>query len=146
MKYYIWIILIILYIISPRDLITPSFIDDLVALAMMAYLMYKKRKTLQNRSRKDNKQYSQKHEKQKSHEKEENTRTDEHMTVSDAYKVLGVRPDAPVDMIRKAYKEKIVKNHPDKVSHLSTELQEKARQLTVIINRAYELIKKERNF
>ena len=148
-KYYIWIILLIIYIISPRDLITPSLVDDLAAFIVMAYLLYQNRKKSKTAAHSDNSQYSQSgqsNQEEQKNEKREYKRADNHMTLSDAYKILEVSPETPSDVIKKAYREKIAKNHPDKVSHLSVELQEKARQLTVTINKAYELIKKERKF
>ena len=42
----------------------------------------------------------------------------------------------------KAYKDKMTKSHPDKVSHLSKALQDKAQELTLELNAAYDLIKK----
>ncbi len=44
----------------------------------------------------------------------------------------------------KAYKNKMTKSHPDKVSHLSEELQEKARELTLRINQAIDIIKQHK--
>jgi len=35
----------------------------------------------------------------------------------------------------------MTKSHPDKVAHLGEELQEKARELAVEINKAYNIIK-----
>jgi DnaJ-domain-containing protein 1 len=47
-----------------------------------------------------------------------------------------------MDEISRAYKEKMIKSHPDKVSHLSKELQEKAKELTMELNAAIDLIKR----
>ena len=147
-KYYLWLIVLILYIISPRDLLTPSLIDDLVALAALVYLTYKNRKKSQSTYRYEENQYSQtdSNKRQSGEQRKQNTRHGyENMTLHDAYKILGIDSTASLEEIKKAYKDKIIKNHPDKVSHLSVELQEKARQLTVEINRAYELIKEKHN-
>jgi DnaJ-domain-containing protein 1 len=43
--------------------------------------------------------------------------------------------------VQKAYKDKMAKSHPDKVAHLSEELQKKAKELTLEINKAYNIIK-----
>ncbi len=59
--------------------------------------------------------------------------------------MLGVDPNASWEEINKAYKEKISKSHPDKVSHLSEELQEKARELTLKLNQALDIIKRSRS-
>jgi DnaJ like chaperone protein len=54
---------------------------------------------------------------------------------------LGLNPDASWEEAQKAYKEKIVKSHPDKVAHLSEELQKKAKGLTLQLNKAIDIIK-----
>ena len=51
---------------------------------------------------------------------------------------------ASLEDVNKAYREKMTKCHPDKVSHLSEELQEKARELALDLNQAYDLIKKHK--
>jgi len=64
------------------------------------------------------------------------------LTMKEACKTLGIGPNASLDEISRAYKEKMRMSHPDKVSHLSEELQEKAKELTLKLNEAYDLIKK----
>ena len=64
------------------------------------------------------------------------------MSLEEAYKLLNVNPDAPWGEVQSAYKERMAMSHPDKVSHLGEELQEKARELTVEINKAYNIIKR----
>ena len=64
--------------------------------------------------------------------------------MEEAYKKLGVRPGSSMDEIARAYKEKMKMSHPDKVTHLSEELQDKAKELTLKLNEAYELIKKNK--
>jgi|Deesub1362A_J573_1020465.scaffolds.fasta_scaffold03075_6 uncharacterized membrane protein YkvA (DUF1232 family) len=124
--FYIWILLLTIYIISPVDALPPSLLDDLVVLAILVYLIYKN---------------SRKHP-HEGHTFREEATTDENLTFDDACRVLGIRPDAPAEEIKRAYREKIAMNHPDKVSHLSRELQEKAKELTLRLNRAYEIIKR----
>ncbi len=63
------------------------------------------------------------------------------MSLDQAQRLLNVGPDAPWSEVQKAYKEKMVKSHPDKVAHLGEELQEKAKELTIKINKAYNIIK-----
>ena len=55
--------------------------------------------------------------------------------------VLGVPPDATQEAIRKAYREKIKLNHPDKVAHLSKEIQEMAERQTKDLNRACDMLR-----
>jgi DnaJ like chaperone protein len=66
------------------------------------------------------------------------------MTLDEAYRIVGVGPDASWDEISKAYREKMSKSHPDKVSHLSEELQKKAEELTLRLNDAFELIRRHK--
>ncbi len=63
------------------------------------------------------------------------------MNLPDAYRLLNVSPNAPWNEVQKAYKEKMAKSHPDKVAHLSEELQKKAKELALEINKAYNNIK-----
>jgi hypothetical protein len=62
----------------------------------------------------------------------------------DPYEVLGVAPDADLEAIRRAFKEQMKLNHPDRVAHLSPFLQEMAKQQAVRINEAFELLRKLR--
>ena len=55
--------------------------------------------------------------------------------------VLRVPPDATQEAIRKAYREKIKLNHPDKVAHLSKDIQEMAERQTKDLNRAYDMLR-----
>lgn len=61
-----------------------------------------------------------------------------------AYEVLEITPEATETEIKKAYKSMAVKFHPDKVSHLGEDFQEKAKEKFQKIAEAYETIKKER--
>lgn len=56
---------------------------------------------------------------------------------SSAHEVLGVAPGASSDEIRRAYREKAVQYHPDRVSGLAPELQEMAERRMKEINAAY---------
>jgi preprotein translocase subunit Sec63 len=129
--FYIGIILLAIYIISPVDALPPSLLDDLIAIAILIYLI-KNRGIKGNQHTEDNSSVK--------------TTIDEVITLDDAFRVLGIGPDASKEEIKRAYKERIAKNHPDKVSHLSRELQEKAEELTLRLNRAYEVIKRYRGF
>lgn len=66
-------------------------------------------------------------------------------TIEDAYKVLGVTPEATDDEIRKAYKKLVVENHPDKVAHLGDDIKEAATRKLQKINEAKDKIYKVRN-
>lgn len=60
------------------------------------------------------------------------------------YKILEITPDANDDEVKKAYRKMAVKYHPDKVSHLGSEIQESAKKKFQELNTAYNAIKKER--
>ena len=58
----------------------------------------------------------------------------------DPYEVLGVSQGASREEIRSAYRELIARYHPDKVAHLGQEFEAIAREKTLAINRAYEML------
>lgn len=130
---YIWIILIAIYIISPVDAV-PGLIDDILAGIVLYYYLNKNAKGKRQRF---HNQSSQSH---------SNSYTTPGpggpLDLQEANKILGVGSGASLDEIGRAYKEKMRMSHPDKVTHLSEELQEKAKELTLRLNEAYELIKK----
>ncbi len=66
------------------------------------------------------------------------------LTLEDAYRLLGVNHDTSLEEVDKAYREKISKSHPDKVSHLGEELQEKASEVTLKLNAAINMIRNSR--
>ncbi len=136
---YLWLILLIIYILSPFDA-HPLFLDDLIASGILFYLIYKNVKQRKQQQQYYNYTYSQS---QSSHQSQQDKTTEFRgpLTLDDAYRLLGVSPDASWEEINKAYKEKMSKSHPDKVSHLSEELQEKAKELTLKLNEALDLIK-----
>ena len=57
------------------------------------------------------------------------------------YEILGVSSTATLDQIKKAYREKIVQYHPDKVVKLGPELKELALRMSQEINSAYRQAK-----
>lgn len=127
--YYICLTLLIIYIISPLDA-HPLFLDDLIASGILFYLLYKNARQKRQRGY----AYSQSH-------KEPESEPDTSFSLGDAYRLLDLNSDASWDEVKKAYKEKIAKSHPDKVTHLSKELQEKAKELTLKLNSALDIIK-----
>ncbi len=129
-KFYFLIIILIIYIISPLDLF-PFVFDDLIASGFLFYFWrkFKNQKSQENYYSRGRAQ---------THTK---TGHGGQMSLDQAHKLLNVSPDATWSEVQKAYKEKMAKSHPDKVAHLGEELQEKARELTVEINKAYNIIK-----
>jgi DnaJ-domain-containing protein 1 len=132
---YLWPVLLGIYIISPIDA-HPLFLDDLIASAVLFYFIYK------NAKHKKQQQYYNYNQSQSNQSQQKKTGSSyDHTTLDGACKLLGVSPSASLDDISRAYKDKMAKSHPDKVSHLSVELQEKAKELTLKLNEAYDLLK-----
>ena len=65
-------------------------------------------------------------------------------TLDDAYKVLGISPDATDDEVRKAYRKMALQYHPDKVATLGDDVKEAAKRKFQEINDAKERIYKAR--
>ncbi|MCR5312216.1 MAG: DnaJ domain-containing protein [Bacteroidaceae bacterium] len=65
-------------------------------------------------------------------------------SLEDAYKVLGVSPEASDDEVKKAYKDMVRKNHPDRVASLGEDVKEAATLKLQEINDAKERIFKSR--
>ena len=61
-----------------------------------------------------------------------------------AYKILGIDPNASDEDVKKAYREMAKKNHPDLVSNLGEDVRQAAEKKFQEINQAYETIKKQR--
>ena len=61
-----------------------------------------------------------------------------------AYKILGIDPNASDEEVKKAYREMAKKNHPDLVSNLGEDVRQAAEKKFQEINQAYETIKKQR--
>lgn len=130
--FYILIIILIIYIVSPLDL-HPLIFDDLIASGFLYYIWQKLKKQKSPRN-----YYSK-------NRSQANTKTKpsySEMSLEEAHRLLHVNPDAPWEEVQKAYKERMAKSHPDKVSHLSEELQKKAKELTLEINKAFNIIKR----
>jgi len=73
---------------------------------------------------------------------EENQRNDD--SPQPWHEVLGVFPTATIETIRSAYQSLMSKNHPDRVAHMSVEIQALAAEMTQKINVAYQQACKER--
>ena len=65
-------------------------------------------------------------------------------TLEDAYKVLGVSPNATDEEVKKAYRKLALEHHPDKVAALGEDVRKAAEKKFQEINAAYETIKKQR--
>jgi len=67
-------------------------------------------------------------------------------TIIVAYSILGVHRSSSILDIKKAYRNLATKYHPDKVAFLGEDMKKIANDKFQQISRAYETIKKERNF
>lgn len=129
--FYFCVIFLIIYILSPWDA-HPHFIDDLIAAGLLFRLWYQ---FIKRRSQRGQYDYQGRSQQNKQSNAESN------LCLEDAYNELGVKPDASWEEIQKAYKDKVAKSHPDKVAHLSEGLQMKAKELTLTLNMAFDIIK-----
>jgi DnaJ-domain-containing protein 1 len=68
------------------------------------------------------------------------------MDLVSACRILQINSNATIDEIKTAYKNRIKEYHPDKVANLGNEIKVLAEKKTQEINRAYEFLKKEKNF
>lgn len=66
-------------------------------------------------------------------------------SLDDAYKVLGLTPQATDEEVRRAYKQMALKHHPDRVATLGDDVKESAKRKFQEINDAKEKIFKARN-
>lgn len=64
--------------------------------------------------------------------------------VESSYKILGITKSATDEEVKKAFRKMALKYHPDKVSHLGEDFQQKAKEKFQKVNDAYEKIRKER--
>ncbi len=137
---YLWPVLIAIYIISPFDA-HPLFLDDLIAAGWLFYILYKNSKQKQQQQ-----QYYDSYRQQSSGRSQQETESGSNgpLTLDGAYSLLGIDKNATMDEISRAYREKMTKSHPDKVSHLGEELQEKAKEISLKLNDAYDLVKRHR--
>src|SRR3989304_5217249 len=132
--FYLLIIILIIYIASPLDL-HPLIFDDLIVSGFLNYIWNK----FKNQKRSNN-YYS----KSRSQANAKNKSNDQ-MSLEEAHKLLQVSQDASWEDVQKAYKERMAVSHPDKVAHLNEELQKKAKELTLEINKAFNTIKRYKN-
>ena len=63
-----------------------------------------------------------------------------------AYKILGLKPQATVDEIKKSYRFQAKKYHPDRIQTQDEALLKGAQQKFLQIQEAYETLKKQRGF
>ena len=85
--------------------------------------------------------------KQKSPDKNKSrTNRDGEITLDMAYIILDTDRNSSIEQLKSAYRKIIIEYHPDKVASLGKELKELAEQKTQEINKAYQVIRKNRGF
>jgi len=143
------IILVILYILSPYDIVSDflpgwGWMDDLVILGfLLRYLhgLKQKSQAFQN--------YYQSGQKKSPDDGSDtgnnHTGPGEHKQNAsspwDPYRILGIEPGASQENIKKAYRQLAGKYHPDKVAHLGDEFKVLAEMRFKDIQRAYDELK-----
>ncbi len=132
---WIWIILAILYILSPYDLIPGmhalGWLDD-IAVLFMLYRYLSRLNQLRTGQRPP---YG---DQQSGNTAHQNTEGTDREALKSPYDILGLDPSATQDEIKTAYRELANKYHPDKVAHLGKELQDLADQRFKQIQDAYD--------
>jgi len=143
MKYLIYVILI-LYIISPYDLL-PDFIpgvgwiDDLILLGVLYwYHFYHRPAKAKARYESTYRQEGQGSQSKTYNEKQKDAQKDERFSSRDPYTILGVNRHASTAEIKNAYRKLANKYHPDKVEHLGEEFKELAEKKFKDIQQAYQ--------
>ncbi len=137
---WIWIILALIYILSPYDLL-PDFIpirgwlDDLVVLFLMVRQIMRLRGT-KNPPR-------QNHHQQEKQQEQWDTNRSNGKDPTDPYEILGVPRNAGKEEIQAAYRKLANQYHPDKVVHLGKEFQELAEKRFKDIQAAYEKLSRQ---
>ncbi|SMC18721.1 Protein of unknown function [Desulfacinum hydrothermale DSM 13146] len=142
----------LLYLIVPTDLFPDTFIgpgwtDDLLLLAAVYYLFFRKgapwERTTRSRSG-AGASSGQSGSAGDSRSQGTGTSRPSSSGPPDPHDILGVTPDADWDTIRKAYHSMANRYHPDKVSHLGEEFQQLAHKKFKEIQWAYNTLAKQR--
>ena len=63
-----------------------------------------------------------------------------------AWEILGIPPDSAIEEIKAAYRQLLLKHHPDKVANLGPEFVKVAEERFKAIQQAYEEIRREKGF
>lgn len=114
----------------------PHFIDDLVAFGALWYMWSKRLRLAKQWGRHFSGSQAQSNKQDYKRKGADGT-----LGMEEACRLLGVNPNASLEEIQRSYKEKVVKSHPDKVAHLSEELQMKAKEITLQLNKAIDVIR-----
>ena len=132
---WIWIILALVYVLSPYDAIPGlsaiSWIDDFFILFLL-YRYLSKFNRMRDHGRAP---YS---EQQHQQEYQTNQAPDDNLDHKTPHEILEVGPDATQEEIKSSYRRLVSQYHPDKVSHLGEEFRKLAEQRFKEIQEAYQ--------
>lgn len=146
--YYGWILLLgglwLLYFVSPIDLLPDVFpglgwVDDLVALVGLYWFSRRLRAHMGYNASSAGSRTSPNFDDAK-----EDTRGEaDAVSPDNPWQVLQLAPGASAEQIHAAYKQLLLKYHPDRVAHLGEEFQRLAHRKTLAITQAYARLKQQ---
>ncbi len=137
MKWF-WIILALLYFLSPYDLIPGvhgvAWIDDIVILI----LLFRYLARIKGNKSGGSQPFGTYQDQRQSRPSGENSGEKAPKPPRTPHEILNLPPDADQDTIKAAYRKLANQYHPDKVSHLGKEFQELAERRFKEIQEAYQ--------
>ena len=136
---WIWIILALLYLISPYDIISglhlPGWIDDIVVMGFLfRYLLKLRNPTAAGGSPRNDDQSA--HQQSASN----NSTSDEQ--IRSPHEILGISQNADQKEVQAAYRKLANQCHPDKVAHLGEEFHTMAEKRFKEIQKAYDELRR----
>ena len=145
----ILIILLVLYILSPYDLVSDllvgwGWLDDVVILGFLLRYFYaqkKKKEAFQKYYKNSQQAYSDDNRTAGENEFRRHNNDWQSSSPWDPYRILGVENGASQETIKKAFRQLAGKYHPDKVEHLGDEFRVLAEKRFKEIQRAYDELK-----
>ncbi len=141
-KFLPWVLGII-YVISPIDIIPDiigglGWLDDISVMGILFWWYYHIRPLRQKSKEGTDAGKEDSHKEEKRSDKHEKAEIE-----TDPYKILGIEPNSTSEEIKAAYAKQAAQYHPDKVQHLGKELQELAHKKFILIQDAYDAVKKK---
>jgi hypothetical protein len=143
MRFLIYLLLI-LYAISPFDLLPEFFvgpigvIEDVITLGVLYwYFIYRPAK-MRAKSERAYYQQGQGRRTEGYQGDQRRAQTDKRFSKPNPYEILGVNREASIDEIKRAYRRLAGKYHPDKVNHLGEEFRGLAEEKFKEIQEAYQ--------
>jgi DnaJ like chaperone protein len=137
-----WLIILgLVYLVSPVDLFSDFFIgwgwlDDLLILWLLWHFLLKNWISDRSAGNPDGHRSDERFEQQRS-----DSAAGQPPRPADPFAVLGVRPGAPAEDIKAAYRRLVNRYHPDKLQHLGEEFRQLAEKKFKDIQSAYQSLK-----